>query len=266
MVSLTPPIHFVCVVTGGFHGLADLYVNRLFGMLTRHAGRPFELWCITDAPRKVSPQIRQIDCAGWTELHQEGMRPTTVKLGLFNPGYTALEQFIYLDLTLVIRRDMTPLIDHMLASPHELVILKDWGYESYNSSVMRIRPRHLAFIYRAFASGQRYVQKTKGDQDFIFAAVKDHQCQSLVGLVPEPMVVSFKQAIRTGLKDPRQAKVMVAEAIIVKFHGSPRMHRALDPIYRTLKYSLRFWLKGRSAPFSLAALSKSWKNQGDAAP
>ncbi|RZI85087.1 MAG: hypothetical protein EOP38_06290 [Rubrivivax sp.] len=256
---MTSPIHFVCVATGDFHGLADIYLVRLHRMLTRHAGRPFQLWCVTDTPRKVPVDIRQIDCTSWTELHQEGMRPTTVKLGLFNPAYTALAQFIYLDLTLVIRQDMSPLINHMLDSPHDLVILKDWGYESYNSSVMRIRPEELAFIYRSFAQGKRYPQKTKGDQDFIFAAIKDHQRESLVDLVPAPLVVSFKHTMRLGFRAPSQAASMVENAVIVKFHGSPRMHRALHPVYRTLKYNLRFWLKGRMTPFSLAALSRAWK-------
>lgn len=256
---MTDPIQFVCMATGDFHGLAEIYIARLFGMLRRHAGRDFHLSCITDRPRDIPPDIRQIDCSGWTELYRYGMRPTTAKLGLFNPAYTGLVEFIYLDLTLVIRQRMDALIDHAMHSPCDLVILKDWGYESYNSSVMRIRPQHLKFIYSAFVGGKRYPQKTQGDQDFIFAAIREHQKQSLVELFPESQVVSFKQAMRTGLQDPARSAAMVAGAVIIKFHGNPRMHRALDPVYRTLKYSLRFWLRGRATPFSLAALARAWR-------
>src|SRR5687767_13418979 len=100
------PLPIVCFATGELYGMADLYVARLLGMLRRHCPQPFTLHCYTDRPRRLPTEVMQHDCSGWHELLRPGMRPTTRKLGMFNPRYVAFEQFLFLDVTLIVRSDM----------------------------------------------------------------------------------------------------------------------------------------------------------------
>lgn len=112
-------LYFVCLAAGDAmdtrFGRADLYIDRLFKMLLRHVSQPFQLLCVTDKPRNVDLRITQVDCSQWTEIKTEmssrGGKATRLKLGLFNPEYITLNEFIYLDLSLVIRANFQPLIE-----------------------------------------------------------------------------------------------------------------------------------------------------------
>ena len=95
------PLPVVCFSLGEVYGA--LYVRRLHDMLTRHCPQPFTLYCYTDRPRQLPPEVVQRDCSGWTELQREGMRPTTRKLGIFNPAYVEFDAFLYLDETHALR-------------------------------------------------------------------------------------------------------------------------------------------------------------------
>ena len=252
---------FVCMATGEFYGLADVYINRMLGMLRAHVHTPFQLICVTDRVRQIDPTIQQIRCDTWTELQRAGMRATTAKIGLFNPDYLPVQDFIYLDLTLVIRQDMSPLLAFTRSSHAPLVIIKDWHYDSYNSSVMRIRSTSLRFIYDAFIQGETYPQKTKGDQDFIHAVIANRGQEAAVDCIPDGLVASFKRAVRTARSDPDRSRAMIDQAVIVKFHGSPRMHHVLNPIRRFLKYTVgNLWYGQLGLPFSVRALQQAWES------
>lgn len=231
-------------------------------MLCRNVAEPFELLCFTDRPRSVHQDIVQIDCSGWHELSRERMRPTTRKLGIFNPAYVQREWVIYLDLTLVIRQPMGALIDYMRAHDDDLVIVKDWNYDSFNSSVMSFKPRNVAFIYDAFKAGISYPQTIQGDQEFISQHIRASG-YSRVALLPAGQVCSFKQAVRTARKHPGLARKMIDEAIIVKFHGQPRMHQAFDPWYRFSRITLKALAHRRlGMPFSIGEMKKAWEGDG----
>lgn len=254
------PITFVCVATGDFYGLAEVYIHRMFCMLQAHVRQPFQLYCITDRERKVDHNIKLINCSAWNELKRDKMRPTTTKLGLFNPDYVPTNDFIYLDLTLVIKRDMSPLIDFVQNAQEPLVIIKSWYQDTYNSSVMRIKPHALRFIYDAFCRGEKYPQKTQGDQDFIHAVIKNRHKTDVVTHFPSTYICSFKKSVRTARHDRQAAKAMIDDAIIVKFHGNPRMHNALNPWKRFLKYTIgNLWYRQIGLPFDLGALQRAWE-------
>lgn len=238
MSSLVPaPLPVVCFAVGELYGMADAYVTRLHRMLARHCPRPFTLRCYTDRPRPGLPEaIEQRDCAGWNELVRPGMRPTTRKLGLFNPRYVEFERFLYLDLSLVIRRDMGALLEGAYARSEDLLIVPHWKNDGYNSSVMCIRRGSLTAIYDAFVSGETYEQRVPGDQDFIRGVVLRHGLQAQVGLFPDGQIVSFKTTIQLGRRDAEAARRRIRDATIVKFHGSPKMHDA---------FGARYWLRTR---------------------
>lgn len=225
-------LRFVCVAVGDGaekrFGSADLYVDRLYNMLRRYVHQPFQLFCVTDRPRSIHGDIAQIDCSRWDELRQvlqvRGGKTTRMKLGLFNPQYMPLDEFIYLDITLVIRADFAPLLQWMDARDEDLLIAAGWRYEGYNSCVMRIRPAKLDFIYRDFCSGVIYPAQREGDQDFITGSVRAHAAS--VATFPSELIQSFKDlcgAIATPSHPPIDA---MKKAVIVKFHGKPKMHDA----------------------------------------
>jgi hypothetical protein len=254
---------FVCMAAGAFYGMADTYVRRLFEMLGCHVEDSFTLICVTDRPRTIPAAIRQIDCGQWRELRRPGMRPTTLKLGLFNPDYIPAESFFYLDLTLVLMRALQPLVVFANSRPEGLVIVNDWHYPTYNSCVMRIRPATMQQVYRSFVDGDSYRQKTLGDQDFIRGAVSRYALEGEVALFPASYVASFKLAVRTARAQPAAARRMIDEALIVKFHGSPRMHRALNPLYAFFKYGLGNLRYGRlGLPFSMRSIRANWRMRG----
>jgi hypothetical protein len=257
------PVRFVCVATGDLYGVGDLYVSRLHGMLSAWCPAPFSLTCYTDRPRNLPAAISQIDCSGWSELRRPKMRPTTLKLGLFNPAYVPLDEFFYLDLTVVIRQSLGPLLDAAASRTEPLVILKDWTYDGYNSSVMRIRNWDLAFIYEAFAAGETYTQRIPGDQDFIHAAIRTRRLQRLVATFPPQLVTSFKFAAQTARRDREASRQAVARAVIVKFAGRVKLHNVLRPYNRLVKFGAACLPSGAwGLPFSLTELDRAWKVAG----
>lgn len=253
-------VEFVCLATGALHGLGDRYVSRLHAMLAARCPVSFRLSCITDRPRSVPGSIRQIDCSRWRELLRPGMRPTTMKLGLFNPAYVPCAEFFYLDLSLVIRGDLAPLLEAGARSARPLVILRDWFYDSYNSSVMRIRQPDLRIVYEDFAAGVSYPQQVAGDQDFLHATIRTRGLAHLVDTFSPDLVASFKLAARTARRDRAASRAMVEKAVIVKFHGAPKLHEAVRPWNRLVKYGLRYLRHGAwGLPFSIAELDRAWK-------
>lgn len=250
---------FVCMATGDMYGLADVYINRLHGMLERNCPAPFTLICITDQPRNIKKTIQQLNCSTWTELRRSDMRATTLKIGLFNHNYLKIEDFVYLDLTLVIKKDLTDMLQHMSTQSEPLVIIKDWHYNTYNSCVMRIRNKNLTFIYEAFANGETYKQKTKGDQDFVYAVIQNRKLQHLVKLLPEDYVCSLKQATRLARTNSNKSAELIENASIVKFHGNPKMHTFFNPTFHFLKYGIGGLRYGKwGLPFDVSLLKNAW--------
>jgi len=252
-------IPFVCMAVGDLYGLADLYIERLFGMLQRHCASDFLLRCYTDRPRGVSPTIEQRDCSRWTELARAGARPTVRKLGLFNPDYVEFDRFMYLDLSLIIHSRMDELLAYAFGRQESLVIIRHWSYEGYNSSVMCITRGRFKGVYDAFVAGETFHQDVLGgDQDFIRGVVTKFGSSSDVALFPEHQIVSFKRTRKLGRRDAEAARRRIAESTIVKFHGHPKMHEAFGPRFRCHN---RFeeLLHGNLRPvMPMAELQRAW--------
>jgi hypothetical protein len=251
-------IPFVCIAVGDFHGLADLYVERLYRMLRRHCAADFVLHCYTDRPRKVSPDIEQRVCSGWTELAPAGAGPTIRKLGLFNPDYVEFDRFIYLDISLIIRSGMDDLLTYAFECPQALVIIKHWVYDGYNSSVMCITRGRLKAVYDAYLAGATFEQDVPGDQDFIRGVVRSLELSSDVAFFPSHQIVSFKRTRKLGRRDADAARRRIAESTIVKFHGSPKMHEAFGLRFR-LHNRIEELLHGNWRPvMPMSALERAW--------
>lgn len=257
---LEPKLSFACLAVGPAHAEATRNVLRLQAMLGRHCPRPFVLHCFTDQALDLPSPIVTHDCSGWSALKQPGMRPTTRKLGFFNPDHVPIPEFWYLDQSLVIRNDMTPLLDFADTRSEALIIVEDWHHGGYNSSVMRIRPAALRAVYDAFVNGERYVQRVAGDQEFIFNAIARHGLASEVALIPRGMVCSFKAAVRLCRRDVEAARAVILDAQIVKFHGRPKMTEAFGLKYKWTKIRpyelLQGYVKSR---FPIDSLRNEWR-------
>lgn len=248
----------VCFALGELYGRGDVYVRRLHRMLQRHCPQPFVLYCYTDRPRKLPPAVVQRDASAWQELDRGGMRPTTRKLGLFNPAYVEFDAFLYLDLSLIIRRDMEAMLSHAFSLPEDLVIVSNWHYDGYNSSVMRIRRGPLEAIYTAFCAGETYPQRIKGDQDFIHGVVHQHGLADRVTTFPREQIVSFRLNVEASVREPAQARARLEGATIVKFHGRPKMHKAFR-LRERLRLRWRELLRGHLQPvIPIEALRRDW--------
>ncbi|WP_374565509.1 hypothetical protein [Ideonella sp.] len=254
-----PPIAIGCLAVGDMEGRADLYVARLHGMLVRHCPVPFRLVCFSDRERGLPPGVELRRCDGWTELRRPGMRATTLKLGLFNPAYVEFERLLYLDLTLVIQRDMASLLHEAFTCPHGLVAVDDWHHEGLNSSVMCIRRGALSAIYEAFVNGERFDQRVPGDQDFINGVIAARGLQASVSTFSPGTVESFKRLMRLARRSPAQARAALAASTIVKFHGKPRMQEVFDPWQYLLRVRLKELAHGHWRPaLPVADLRRAW--------
>ena len=223
MIPATVP--FVCLAYDDFHGYADTYLNRLYSMLERHCPAPFTLTCYAGLPRRVKHPIAIEPVSALMAAPQP--HPTYYKLGLFRAGATPFERFLYLDMSLVIRRDMTQLLEFAFSAPQDLVIVDEWSYAGYNSCVMRIRDGALGSVYNSYLAGTRYPLRVEGDQDFIRAHVRERGLEDRVAFFPTEQIISYKRTrylSEEGAPQMARAQQMVRAATIVKFHGNPKMH------------------------------------------
>lgn len=259
MLSGVKAVEVVCVSVGA--GASPLHVERLRSMLGRHLPGPFNLWCVVDRPQPLPDGVRSIDASGWTKP-RPGMRPTVVKLGLFDPEAMPIREFLYFDTSLVIQRDLSPLLAFTDARPEELVAVRDWTYDAFNTCVMRVRTGgSLAEIPRVYAQGVAYDQKTPGDQDFVSGFVRERGLESCVATFPPEMVASYKMA-RAKARAGRagEGREDLERALAVKFHGKPKMDEILDPWTRFLRLRLMKPLTGRvDATFWVRELQERWR-------
>ncbi|PQV65383.1 hypothetical protein B1R32_101123 [Abditibacterium utsteinense] len=251
MKAETLPV--VCLAVGDAY--ADQYVSRLYGMLQRHCPQPFTLLCYSDRDRIVPPEVQMRDCSTWSEMLRPAMRPTTRKLRFFDGKTVPFDEFLYLDITLVIHRDMTSLLDYAFTQLQDLVIVRDWFYPSYNSCVMRIRRGSLSVFCDAFVAGETYPHRIAGDQDFLSACIEAKGLQDQVATFRPEDVASYKLLRRLNRRDSDAAQRAVEAATIVKFHGKPKPHQVLDPFFNFF----RMRLKNRDdANFFRRELRREW--------
>jgi hypothetical protein len=212
----------VCLFTGD--GLPDEYAVKLLHMLQRHAPEPWRLAALTDRKRDLPSEIEQIDVSGWP-LYRPDLRGTQRRLLFFDPDFAPFEEFTSLDVTLVVKGDLGPLIQFGRERRETLVIVDDWNHPTVNGSVMRIRrgPGLLA-IAEDYRSGVRYPAKIMGDQDFIDASYKAHGLQHEVAFWPPEMIVSYRVLRKLNRTNPAKARALLDAACILKFHGNPRPH------------------------------------------
>lgn len=259
MPPIPDSVQVVCMLVGGRY--PNAYLARLDSMLRRNMHVPYELSCIVDRPRPIPPGVKTIDASRWTQMRRQGMRVTTNKIRLFDPEAIPFDEFLYLDVTLVIQKDMRPLLQYAFEREEDLVIVKDWNYDCYNSCVMRIRKSdQMRGVYDAFVEGKTFKYRNPGDQDFLHACVQDLGLQDRVAFFAPEHVVSFRNLRDLHRTDPEAAYRAIEKGIIVKFFGKPKMHQVMNPIFNLFRIRLRNGLNGqKDAKFWAKELREHWR-------
>ena len=210
----------VCVYKSG--GDFDVsYVNRLKTGIDRNLSIPFELICLTDRISEVLgiPNIKIVPLVnGWPGWWN--------KIELFNLSGPAL----YFDLDVVIDGDITPLADIVCClAANEIVMARDFYFEEPNSSIVgfncgfpwiyrdfqRKIGRNPQFLHGPHAVSVKIEEKLfRGDQDYIFHALKNHNTNIIYAQDVFPCIYSYKKDLRD--------KKRPADCRIIVFHGKPR--------------------------------------------
>ncbi len=215
-------LEVVCLNVGD--QFPDLYVERLFNMLSRQVDEPFQLTCFTDRNRDLPSAIKQSDCSSW------GYSGWFNKVKLFDIDEMPSSEFLYFDVSLVIRSNLRRLIDFAAKEPADLIAVRDWHYDVLNSCVMRItRSETSQTIWQAYRENEFADEKFPGDQNFIDAVIKRKGLTSQLQFFPSDFILSYKSLLKLHRRKPQEAAEMLKGGMILKFHGRPRMPDLLSP-------------------------------------
>ncbi|HEX2949536.1 MAG TPA: hypothetical protein VHV83_08225 [Armatimonadota bacterium] len=225
--------HIICVCSGMKYG--NNYVEKLHRMVTRYLDTPFTFTCVTDHPYEITPGIETIDSSSW------GTTGWFTKLRLFDADATPYDSMLYLDVSLVIKKPLRPLIEFATAQHKDFVGLRDWHYDCINSCIMWIKKSPTTqTVWDTYASGKTYNTILHGDQDYIDAVIRDKHLEEHVAYFPQQFIASYKKLLRTHRYTPDEEERMLHEAIIVKFHGHPKPHELLNTWLRFRHLTLRY--------------------------
>lgn len=222
------PLRVVTVHAGTRY--PDDHVDRLYRMVARQLDRPFRLTCWTDRPRagRYDPGVEVADLSGW------GLSGWFNKLRLFDREVAGEAPFLFLDLTMVIRAPLAPLLAAALDGERRdaaLVAVADWNYPIVNSSVMWVRPDdRTQRVWDLWEAGDPELDRNAmaGDQNWIDAVFRRHFPGALA-FWPDELVVSYKSLRKRAARDPAVARAAVERAVILKFHGRPKAEDVLAP-------------------------------------
>ncbi len=184
---------FVSVCTGDKY--PDKYVDILYNMVSRHT-KNFKFFVITDRQRQLNPNIQQVIIKQvfpywWNKVH------------LFNPEHPFMGTILYMDLDVVIFRNIEKLWDF---NQNGFTIIQDFnrcripGYHVKNSSVMKWKHGHYNHLWNKFLENPNaIIRKYKGDQDYLTKELKDPQ------LWPRDWVMSYKWEIGLEPEEKRRS-------------------------------------------------------------
>lgn len=228
----TPPLLFMCMKWGTRYG-AD-YVNRLYGMVSRHTRAPFQLVCFTDDATGITPEV---DCRPLPPFpgvpDHLAVKPWR-KLSLWQkPLALDLDgrDALVLDLDLVITG---PLDDFFSYQPGKYAVIENWtkpGANIGNTSVFRFTVGKYPLIYDRFLADPEglYRNEFRIEQEYISATLHPQNQQVFW---PRQWVRSFKEELLPSwpLRFLKAAP-LPPEARLVIFHGKPDPDEARDGIW-----------------------------------
>lgn len=224
-------MNYVVCLKHGTKYSAD-YVNKLFNMVKRNTTVPYEFVCFTENKKGLNPDIRVIDLflhpniSGWW-----------YKTYFFNPHLPLKGTILYFDLDVIIFNNIDNLFTY---KENEFCIIRDFNrhvrpnWDRMNSSVFRLNTGDQLQVYEDYIKDPSLAKKFHGDQDWIFAKVKDR-----FNFWPDEWIQSYKWEMRdrTQLRliNGRRNFIDVAipnvkeQTSIAVFHGDPNPADCKDP-------------------------------------
>ena len=162
---MTDPRFVMCMKWGSKYG--PEYVNRLYGMVSRHLKGAFRFVCFTDNVSGVRPEV---ECFPLPELQLQAAKfdGGWRKLNSYQRDLYGLQgQALFLDLDVVVVDDITPFFEE----PGEFLIIKDWKRPwrvTGNSSVYRFRlGAHVDMLEHFVAHQAEVRRKHRNEQEFL---------------------------------------------------------------------------------------------------
>jgi hypothetical protein len=162
----------VCVKWGTMYGAE--YVNRLYGMVSRHITPPFRLVCLTDDRAGIRPQVECFDLPELGVAHPQRTRGKWRKQILWGrsvPGLEGVALFIDLDSVIVGSLD-----DYFsIGDPGDVYVARNWARpleKLGQTSVFRFPVGGNAHILENFrADPQGIADKYQFEQHYVTHAV-----------------------------------------------------------------------------------------------
>jgi hypothetical protein len=223
------PITVLCVRFGNKYGRD--YVERLRNMVAKHITVPYEFVCLTDDKHPISG-VRSIvqPSAGYAKLWWH-------KVHMFDPSLPIKGRILYLDLDLVIHRNINKLVE---VKSKELLGIRDFNRKFYpkwqqlNSSALCWWHGDHSYIYENFKKDPKAAMRLHGDQDWIWREGKGR-----IRFWPDSWIQSYKWEIRdreqlvsrTGVNGFKTVSNLAppADCCIAVFHGEPKPQDVQDP-------------------------------------
>jgi hypothetical protein len=226
-------VEIVCVNAG--EKFPDLYVQRLFNMLGRKFSLPFRLTCFTDRQRDVSSEIVQID------IRQFSARGPFNKVLLYNPDVMPYDEALFMDITLVIKEELSGYVDYAKSLGKDVVAIRDWRRPVMNSCFQWIAKNPtLRAVWDVYNSDAYPEFRTKGDQFFTYSTLQALGLEHQIGYFPDGEIQSFKVLREAHRESDHKFHELWAKTKVIKFHGMPRQHEVVNPLQRFWTTTVRY--------------------------
>jgi hypothetical protein len=204
-------------------------------MIQRNLTLDHEFVCFTESARGLNRNIRVEPLSLITGVQGWWYKPI-----FFNPALSLQGTILFLDLDIIIFRNINHLFTHC---PGKFLIIRDFNrsmiknYPKFNSSVFRVDTGDQQQVFRSFmkdpiGNSKRYL----GDQDWIYSNVTEN-----FEYWPTEWIQSYKWEMRGRAKldksRPKDQRDFVTpgeptildDTSIAVFHGDPNPHHCKDP-------------------------------------
>ncbi len=204
------------------------YVNKLYGMVSKHLSGDFRFVCLTDDSAGVRKEVECLDCpsvpipAPYSNL---GWR----KVSLWAERLPRMEgDWLYLDLDVVITDRLDEFFEYQPDTT--FVVMQNWtqpGKRIGNTSVYRFRVGSHPYLLRNLAHNHSDIfKKFRNSQTYISRTIND------IAFWPDDWCVLFKvQCVPPMPSRWWKTPVLPKHARVVAFPGVPNPHEAVAGIW-----------------------------------